>query len=69
MTPRHLPIALLLATSVALVWQAGAVMRYTQATANALHAPSTYVHAVMTTPPVPDPPRANVPALQGTTPR
>jgi len=47
-----LPIALLLLACVALVWQAGAVMRYTQATADALHAPGTYVRAVMAAAPV-----------------
>jgi len=43
---------------VALVWQAGAVMRYTQATADALHAPGTYVRAVMTAAPVAPSPAA-----------
>ena len=66
-----LPIALLLAACGVLVWQAGAVMRYTQATADALHAPAGYIRAVMTTEPVPNPPR-NPPrpstAQQGSTP-
>ena len=53
-----LPIALLLLACVALVWQAGAVMRYTQATADALHAPGTYVRAVMTAAPVAPSPAA-----------
>jgi len=53
-----LPIALLLLACVALVWQAGAVMRYTQATADALHAPATYVRAVMTAAPVAPSPAA-----------
>lgn len=60
-----LPIALLLGACVALAWQAGAVMRYTQATADALHTPSTYVRAVMTTLPMPNPPSATTPAEQG----
>lgn len=51
-----LPIALLLTGCALLTWQAGAVMRYTQATADALHAPSTYVQAVMSARPVPNPP-------------
>mgnify|MGYP000461573138 CR=1 FL=1 len=51
-------IALLLLACVALVWQAGAVMRYTQATADALHAPGTYVRAVMTAAPVAPSPAA-----------
>jgi multicomponent K+:H+ antiporter subunit D len=50
-----MPIAMLLAACAALVWHAGAVMRYAQATADALHAPSVYVRAVMTTLPVPSP--------------
>ena len=64
-----LPIALLLGACVALAWQAGAVMRYTQATADALHTPSTYVGAVMSTLPMPNPPSATTPAGQGATPR
>ncbi len=52
-----LPIALLLTACAVLVWQAGAVMRYTQATADALHAPAGYVRAVMTAEPVPNPPK------------
>ena len=51
-----LPIALLLTGCALLTWQAGAVMRYTQATADALHAPSTYVQAVMSARPIPNPP-------------
>lgn len=50
-----LPIALLLTACGVLVWQAGAVMRYTQATADALHTPSIYVQSVMTARPVPNP--------------
>ncbi|MFY3385198.1 monovalent cation/H+ antiporter subunit D [Paracidovorax sp. MALMAid1276] len=56
------PVALLLLACAALVWQAGAVMRYTQATADALHAPATYVRAIMTAAPVPTPPRDLAPA-------
>ena len=52
-----LPIALLLGACAALAWQAGAVMRYTQATADALHAPAGYMRAVMTAEPVPNPPQ------------
>ncbi|WP_255593310.1 monovalent cation/H+ antiporter subunit D [Acidovorax sp. sic0104] len=52
-----LPIALLLTACAVLVWQAGAVMRYTQATADALHAPAGYVRAVMAAEPVPNPPK------------
>ena len=52
-----LPIALLLAACGVLAWQAGAVMRYTQATADALHAPAGYVRAVMMAEPVPNPPK------------
>lgn len=50
-----LPIALLLAACAALVWQAGAVMRYTQATADALHMPKEYIRAVMMATPAPNP--------------
>ncbi|MBU0745500.1 MAG: monovalent cation/H+ antiporter subunit D [Gammaproteobacteria bacterium] len=70
-----LPIAMLLVACAALVWQAGAVMRYTQATADALHAPATYVRAIMNAAPVPTPsPSATTPAhtpaapVQGGTP-
>ena len=65
-----LPIALLLVASAALVWQAGPVMRYTQATADALHAPSTYVRGVMTAAPIPSPSPAPAaaPPLEGITP-
>ena len=59
-----LPIALLLTACGVLVWQAGAVLRYTQATADALHAPATYVRAVTTAEPVPNPPRLD-PAKSG----
>ena len=47
-----LPIAALLAACVALTVQAAAVMNFTQATANALHAPGTYVRAVMEAAPI-----------------
>lgn len=50
------PIALLLAGCVALTVQAGPVMNFTQAMAKALHAPSHYVHAVMSAIPIPNPP-------------
>src|SRR3989344_4283446 len=56
-----LPIALLLGACAALAWQAGAVMRYTQATADALHAPAGYMRAVMATEPVPNPPKPATP--------
>jgi len=50
-----LPIALLLGTCVALTIQAGDVMRFTQATADALHTPKNYVRAVMQAAPQPTP--------------
>ena len=50
-----LPIAVLLGACVALTLQAEGVMRFTTATANALHAPGTYVRAVMSAPPRPAP--------------
>ncbi|RYF08309.1 MAG: monovalent cation/H+ antiporter subunit D [Comamonadaceae bacterium] len=46
-----LPVAVLLAACVALTIQADSVMRFTQATANALHSPGTYIDAVMATVP------------------
>ncbi|MFN3438592.1 MAG: monovalent cation/H+ antiporter subunit D [Acidovorax sp.] len=61
-----LPIAMLLVACAALVWQASAVMRYTQATADALHAPATYVRAIMTAAPVPTPPPSSTSPAQGT---
>ena len=61
-----LPIAMLLVACAALVWQAGAVMRYTQATADALHAPATYVRAIMTAAPVPTPPPSSTSPTHGT---
>ena len=47
-----LPIALLLGVCALLTLQAGPVMRYMQATAETLHAPSRYVQAVMSARPV-----------------
>lgn len=59
-----LPIAALLALCVALTVMAGPVMQFTQATADALHSPGTYIRAVMQAKPVPGPvtpERANLP--------
>ncbi|MDY0106932.1 MAG: cation:proton antiporter, partial [Giesbergeria sp.] len=50
------PIALLLAGCVLLTIQAGPVMNFTLHTAQALHAPGRYVHAVMSAIPKPNPP-------------
>ena len=50
-----LPIALLLGACAALTVQAGPVLRFTEATANALHAPGTYIDAVMSATPKPGP--------------
>lgn len=50
-----LPIAALLLACVLLTVKAGAVMGFTQAAANALHAPGTYVRAVMSAAPIPGP--------------
>lgn len=50
-----LPIAMLLCACAALTVQAGPVIRYTQATAHALHAPATYINAVMSAAPKPGP--------------
>jgi multicomponent K+:H+ antiporter subunit D len=50
-----LPVALLALMCGALAWQAGAVLRYTEATANALHAPVGYVNSVMSAQPTPNP--------------
>ncbi len=65
-----LPIALLLTACVVLTVRAEGVMRYMQATADMLHAPSTYVRAVMSARPVPGPVSggsgpASAAALQG----
>lgn len=59
-----LPIAMLLALCIALTVMAGPMMRFTQATADALHSPGTYIRAVMQAKPVPGPvtpERANLP--------
>ncbi|CDS54511.1 Na(+) H(+) antiporter subunit D [Polaromonas sp. CG9_12] len=55
-----LPIAFLLGACVLLTLQAGPVMGYMQATADALHTPGLYVRAVMSARPIPGPqaPRA-----------
>jgi multicomponent K+:H+ antiporter subunit D len=50
-----LPVAALLVVCGALAWQAGAVLRYTQATADALHTPAGYIQAVMSAQPKPNP--------------
>ena len=50
-----LPVAALLVVCGALAWQAGAVLRYTQATADALHTPAGYIPAVMSAQPKPNP--------------
>ena len=58
-----LPIAGLLATCMGLTLAAAPVMRFTQATADALHSPGTYVRAVMSARPVaPAPAPASEPA-------
>ena len=57
-----LPIAVLLGACVALTLQAEGVMRFATATANALHAPGTYVRAVMSAAPRPAPAAAAVQA-------
>ena len=55
-----LPVALLLFGCIVLTVQADSVMRYTQATANMLHSPDTYVRAVMSARPKPSPTAAEV---------
>ena len=62
-----LPIAALLGACVTLTLQADGVMRFTEATANALHAPGTYVRAVMSAAPIPSPSSPASPAapMQG----
>ncbi|QPF76606.1 monovalent cation/H+ antiporter subunit D [Roseateles sp. DAIF2] len=62
-----LPILLLLAGCAVLAWQAGPVLRYTDAAAAALHGPRAYIEAVLSTQPVP-PPRAPQQQQQGPTP-
>ncbi len=56
-----LPIALLLGACVALTLQAEGVMRFTKATAHALHAPGGYVRAVLTAAPHPSATREATP--------
>lgn len=53
------PIAGLMLLCIVLTVKADDVMQYTQSAANALHAPDTYIHAVMETAPTPNPPAAN----------
>ena len=50
-----LPLAMLLLASVVFTVRADDVMRYTQATANMLHSPGTYIGAVMSARPKPSP--------------
>lgn len=50
-----LPIAALLAACIGLTFAAAPAMRFTQATADALHAPDTYVRAILSAKPVPAP--------------
>lgn len=50
-----LPIAVLMGLCIVLTVKANPVMRYTQNTANALHAPATYIQTIMDTQPVPNP--------------
>ncbi len=50
-----LPIAALMALCMVLTVKADSVMQYTQNAANTLHAPGTYIQAVMETRPVPNP--------------
>lgn len=58
-----LPLAMLLLASIMLTVKAEPVMRFTQATANMLHAPGTYVKAVMSTRPKPGPVAHEAPSL------
>ncbi|WP_312305813.1 monovalent cation/H+ antiporter subunit D [Pulveribacter sp.] len=58
-----LPVAALLSACVALTLGAEPVMRFTQAAANSLHAPDTYIRAVLQTQPVPSPTAAPVPSV------
>lgn len=57
-----LPIAALLLACGALAVNAGSVLDYTQAAADALHAPQHYIEAIMSTRPVPNPDVAVPPA-------
>ncbi len=50
-----LPVAALLLACAALALRAGPALRFTEAAANALHAPETYIRAVLDTRPVPPP--------------
>jgi multicomponent K+:H+ antiporter subunit D len=50
------PVAMLLVLCLALAVRGGPVMRYMDATAQALYAPMAYVHGVMAAPRVPTPP-------------
>jgi multicomponent K+:H+ antiporter subunit D len=59
-----LPIAALLAACIGLTFAAAPAMRFTQATADALHAPDTYVRAILSAQPVP-PPAPPAPAAEG----
>jgi multicomponent K+:H+ antiporter subunit D len=49
------PVAFLLALCLWMTIQAGSMMRYMDATAQSLHAPTGYVHGVMSAPVVPSP--------------
>ena len=61
-------LALLVLMCAALAWKAGPVLRYTEATANALHAPAGYIRAVMSAQPVPNPTAAPAGSQQETRP-
>ncbi len=63
-----LPIAALLAACIALTFAAAPAMRFTQATADALHAPNTYMRAIMSTRPVPPPAHSGNGAASATPP-
>ena len=58
-----LPVTALLLCSAVLTLQAGPVLRYTQATAQALHAPARYIEAVMLSQPKPYPSQTKQPPL------
>jgi len=57
-----LPVAALLLGCVALTLRAEPVLRFTEAAATALHAPGTYIRAVLETRPTPTPPAPAAPA-------
>ena len=59
-----LPIAALLAACIGLTFAAAPAMRFAQASANALHAPDTYVRAILSAKPVPAP-APPAPAAEG----